>query len=89
MFRGENDRLIHGTKGAHIVVRLPEYYHGHGVAALNRLGMPIYCLPFKEDLYHIGPTETYFESDASNVSADDDDIEFLLDEINFLLPLST
>lgn len=86
LFRGENDRLIHGTKGAHIVVRLPEYYHGHGVAALNRLGMPIYCLPFKEDLYHIGPTETYFESDASNVSADDDDIEFLLDEINFLLP---
>lgn len=80
------DRLIHGTKGAHIVVRLPDYYRGHGVAALNRLGMPIYCLPFNEDLYHIGPTETYFEGDASNVKADDVDIEFLLDEINFLLP---
>lgn len=86
VFREGNNRLIHGTKGAHIVVRLPDYYRGYGVAALNRLGMPIYCLPFKGDLYHIGPTETYFEGDASNVSADDADIEFLLEEINFLLP---
>lgn len=86
VFKEGNDRLIHGTKGAHIVVRLPDYYRGHGIAALNRLGLPIYCLPFRDELYHIGPTETFFEGDASNVRADDTDIEFLLDEINFLLP---
>ena len=79
-------RLIHGTKGSHLLVRLPDAYRGFGIAALNRLGLPIYCLPFRDDLYHIGPTETPFEGDASAVSADDADIDFLLGEINFLLP---
>ena len=79
-------KLIHGTKGSHLLVRLPQNYRGFGIAALNRIGLPIYCLPFKDDLYHIGPTETPFDGDASSVFADDADIDFLLDEINFLLP---
>ncbi|GHC68025.1 FAD-dependent oxidoreductase [Limoniibacter endophyticus] len=82
----KNQRFVYGTKGSHILVRLPEYYSGYGVAALNRLGMPIYCLPFRDNLFHIGPTETYFEGDACGVAADDSDVDFLLDEINFLLP---
>lgn len=79
-------RLIHGTKGAHVLVRLPDEYKGFGITSLNRLGLPIYCLPFKDNLYQIGPTETPFEGDAGHVSVDDDEIDFLLSEINFLMP---
>jgi glycerol-3-phosphate dehydrogenase len=78
--------LIRGTKGAHIVIRLPDRYRGFGVAALNRSGMPIYCLPFRDDRFYFGPTETPFDGDASNVHANDNDIDFLLSEANHLLP---
>jgi glycerol-3-phosphate dehydrogenase len=78
--------LIRGTKGAHIVVRLPERYQGFGVACLHRGGMPFYCLPLGENAFYFGPTETIYDGDASKVAANDDDIDFLLDEANFLLP---
>jgi glycerol-3-phosphate dehydrogenase len=78
--------LVRGTKGAHIVVRLPNRYRGFGLAALNRKDMPIYCLPLQEDRFYFGPTETPFDDDASNVHATDEDIDFLLSEANHLLP---
>jgi len=79
-------RLVSGTKGAHFVVRLPERYQGFGITTLNRIGMPLYCLPLRDDLYTIGPTETPFEGDARDVFASDEDIRFLLNEANHLLP---
>lgn len=78
--------LVCGTKGAHIVVKLPGRYQGFGLTALNRAGMPIYCLPLHEDWFYIGPTETPFNGDASDISATDEDIDFLLKEANYLLP---
>ena len=80
------DPLVRGTKGAHVMVRLPDRYRGYGITALNRLGMPIYCLPMRDDLYCIGPTETLFDGDAGEVFATDDDIAFLIAEANHLLP---
>lgn len=78
--------LIRGTKGAHIVVRLPSAYDGFGIATINRNGMPFYCLPSHDDYFYFGPTETPFEGDARNVSASNADIDFLLDEANYMLP---
>ncbi|ACL63008.1 FAD-dependent oxidoreductase [Methylobacterium nodulans] len=78
--------LVTGTKGSHIVVRLPQRYAGHGIACLHRGGMPFYCLPLDGDLFYFGPTETKYDGDAGDAVATDDDISFLLEEANFLLP---
>lgn len=79
-------RLIQGTKGAHIIVRLPEGFADRGVATLHRGGHPFYGLPMGENRFYFGPTETLFEGDARRVRADADDVEFLLAEANHLLP---
>ncbi|RVU13222.1 FAD-dependent oxidoreductase [Methylobacterium oryzihabitans] len=78
--------LVTGTKGSHIVVRLPPRYAGHGIACLHRGGLPFYCLPLGGDLFCFGPTETPYEGDATEAVATDEDVAFLLGEANFLLP---
>lgn len=78
--------LVRGTKGAHIVVRLPERYRGFGVATLHRGGMPFYCLPLDGDRFYFGPTETPYDGDADKAYASGEDIDFLLGEANYLLP---
>src|SRR4029078_3435886 len=77
--------LVCGTKGAHIVVRLPDRYQGFGIATLHRGGMPFYCLPLYGDRFVFGPTETLHAGDASRVAATDEDIDFLLGEAKYLL----
>ncbi len=79
-------RLIRGTKGAHIVIRLPDGYADRGIATLHRGGHPFYGLPLREDRFYFGPTETLFEGDARGVHADRADVDFLLAEANHLLP---
>lgn len=78
-------RRITGTKGAHIVVKLPPECRGHGVAGVNRAGRPFYCMPWR-DLHFLGPTETLYEGDPDDVFVDGDDLAFLLAEANHLLP---
>lgn len=78
--------LIRGTKGAHIMVRLPSSYRGYGIATINGSGMPFYCLPSHDDYFYFGPTETPFDGDATDVAATDEDIDFLLREANRMLP---
>ncbi|WP_439495368.1 FAD-dependent oxidoreductase [Bosea sp. (in: a-proteobacteria)] len=78
-------RRITGTKGAHIVLRLPPECHGHGVAGVNRGGRPFYCMPWR-DLHFFGPTETLYEGDPDDVFVDAADLDFLLAESNHLLP---
>lgn len=79
-------RLVRGTKGAHIIVRLPEGFADRGIATVHRGGHPFYGLPLGQDRFYFGPTETPFEGDARNVHADRADLEFLLGEANHLLP---
>ncbi len=79
-------RLIRGTKGSHVMVRLPEAYRGYGIATMHRQGMPFYCLPSHDEFFYFGPTETPFEGDARDVAATGAEIDFLLGEANFLLP---
>lgn len=81
-----NHPLVRGTKGSHIVVRLPDRYHGYGVATLHRGGMPFYCLPLDGDRFYFGPTETPFDDDASEARPTIEDVDFLLGEANHLLP---
>ncbi len=79
-------RLVLGTKGAHIAVRLPEAFQGHGIATVNSLGEPHYCLPSQGGLHHIGPTETIYTGDPDDIRVDADDVAFLLAETRHALP---
>ena len=80
-------RRIFGTKGAHIVVRLPEECRDRGVISFNRAGTePVYLVPWRHGLHYMGVTETVYDGDIDDVRADDEDIEWLLGELNSLLP---
>ncbi|MEQ8291264.1 MAG: FAD-dependent oxidoreductase [Roseovarius sp.] len=78
-------RKIFGTKGGHIVIRLPEEYRGQGVSTINSWGEPFYCIPW-HDLHYIGPTETPYEGDLDDIHVDEHDLEFLLSETASLFP---
>ena len=78
--------IVHMTKGAHIVVEMPATYNGFGIAQVNRYGKPFYVLPLHKNLFSVGVTETPFDGDAANVSCTDEEIDFLIEECNSLLP---
>ncbi len=78
-------RKTFGTKGAHIVVRLPEKYRHHGISTINSHGEPFYCIPW-HDLHYIGPTETPYDGDPDRVNVDASDLEFMLSETASLFP---
>ncbi|MBB4302778.1 glycerol-3-phosphate dehydrogenase [Rhodobium orientis] len=79
-------RLVRGTKGAHIILRLPAGYANRGIATLHRRGYPFYGLPLGDDRYYFGPTETLFDGDAHDIRVEAEDLEFLIGETNHLLP---
>jgi glycerol-3-phosphate dehydrogenase len=78
-------RRVTGTKGSHVMIKLPEECRGHGIIAEFRDGLPFYIYPWR-DMHYIGPTDTLFEGDEDEVRATDDEIDYLIDETNHLLP---
>jgi len=53
---------------------------------LNSLGLPYYLLPLHKRHFSIGVTETPFSGDATDVTSTDDEVNFLLEETNRILP---
>jgi glycerol-3-phosphate dehydrogenase len=82
---GSTPRKIVGIKGTHILVRLPEHCRGHGIMGTHRGGEAITCMPWG-DLHYVGPTETVYEGSLDDARPTEDEISFLLDEINHLMP---
>ncbi len=78
-------RRVVGTKGAHILVRLPTECAGTGIATLSRRGEPFYCIPWR-GLHFFGPTETLYEGDPHDARVTPDEAAFLLGEARHLLP---
>lgn len=84
---GKAKRRILGTKGAHVVIRLPEECRDYGVITLNRKGVePVYLVPWRQGLHYMGVTETVYDGDIDDIHATDEDIDWLLAEANHLLP---
>lgn len=79
-------RLIFGTKGSHIVVKLPDAFQDYGMATINDVGEPHYVLPSQGGYHHIGPTETVYEGDLDDIRVDEADRAFLLSETARILP---
>jgi len=78
-------KYITGTKGAHIMVRLPPECRDYGLVTINRLNEPFYCFPWR-GMHFFGPTETVYEGDPDNISATDEEIDWLIEETNYMLP---
>ncbi len=65
--------------------KLPEECRGQGVIAEYRDGNLLYIYPWR-NMHYIGPTDTLFDGYEDEVRATDEEIDFLLDEVNHLLP---
>lgn len=78
-------RKVFGTKGAHMVFRLPDEYRRQGITTINSVGEPFYCIPWG-DLHYIGPTETPYDGDPDDIHATKEDFDFLLHETDRLFP---
>lgn len=78
-------KRINGTKGSHIVIRLPPECRDYGVATINRANEPFYCIPWR-GLHYFGPTETLYDGDPDDIRPTEDEIDWLLAEANHMMP---
>ncbi len=83
---GEREQMIGGTKGSHIVV---DPFPGAPGDALyveaRRDGRPYFIVPWN-GRYLIGTTDFRYREDLDYVSADDDEIDYLIAETNAVIP---
>jgi glycerol-3-phosphate dehydrogenase len=82
----EMPRFIGGTKGSHIVV---EPFPGAPRDALyveaKSDGRPYFIIPWN-DLYLIGTTDIRYDGDLDRVVPSEDEIRYLLEEANLVIP---
>ena len=67
------------------MVQLPPDCADNGVATINRLHEPFYCIPWR-GMHYFGPTETVYEGDLDDIHATEEEIAGLIDEANHLMP---
>ncbi len=80
------ERLIGGTKGSHIVVEpFPGAPDGALYVEAESDGRPYFILPWL-DKYLIGTTDLRFSGDLDAFKASNDEIDYLIDETNRVLP---
>src|ERR687896_50318 len=80
-------RMIGGTKGSHLVVDpFPGAPKGEALyVEARRDGRPYFIVPWN-GRYLIGTTDIRYEGDLDRVVADEEEIEYLLDETNHVIP---
>jgi glycerol-3-phosphate dehydrogenase len=74
-----------GTKGCHVLVRLPADCANIGIATLNSKLEPFYCIPYR-GFHFFGPTETLYEGDRDRIRVTAEERAWLVSEANRLLP---
>jgi len=83
---GSASRLIGGTKGSHLVVEpFPGAPREAVYAEAVGDGRPYFVVPW-HGLYLIGTTDTRYDGDLDDVVATDDEIAYLIEETNGLIP---
>lgn len=81
-------RLIGGTRGSHIITHKPsllEHLGSSGIYAEAPDGRPIFILPWN-DACLIGTTDIPFEGDLNEAVATDEEIYYLIQSVNEILP---
>lgn len=80
-------RLMGGTKGSHITVKSFPGAPATGVHyEARRDGRAILVLPIEPGYVLIGSTDIFYEGDPGQATCSDDEISYLLDEVNQLIP---
>ncbi|UCH40256.1 MAG: FAD-dependent oxidoreductase [Gammaproteobacteria bacterium] len=74
-----------GIKGIHIALRLPDEFADWGLFAYNSIGQPLYCLP-ANGIHYVGLTRRPFAGDIAAVAASDEEIDWMVAELNRCLP---
>jgi glycerol-3-phosphate dehydrogenase len=86
LYGSSEERMIGGTKGSHLVV---DPFPGAPRTALyveaRKDGRPYFILPWN-GRYLIGTTDIRYEGDLDLVVADDEEIDYLLNETNYVIP---
>ncbi len=78
-------RRVLGTKGCHVLVKLPPDCANIGIATLNSKLEPFYCIPYR-GYHYFGPTETLYEGDKDRIHVTAEERAWLVGEANRLLP---
>jgi glycerol-3-phosphate dehydrogenase len=81
-------RLMAGTKGSHLISSnepLRTALAGRGIYAEADDGRPVFILPFG-DATLIGTTDLPFDGDPANAVATNEEIDYLLETVNEILP---
>ena len=82
----EDEKLLGGTKGSHVVVRAFEGAPRAAVyAEAVEDGRPFFVVPW-DDKFLIGTTDERYAGNLDRVEADEHEIEYLLRETNRVLP---
>lgn len=85
-YGGVEERMIGGTKGSHLIVNP---FPGAPKTALyveaREDGRPYFIVPWN-GRYLIGTTDIRYEGDLDLVVADDEEIDYLIDETNHVIP---
>ncbi len=81
-------RRIMGTKGAHIMFRLPPECDFTGICTHTTEREPFYIIPWR-GMHYAGPTDTAFDGDIDDIRATEEEIEHLVHQVNSLLPGAT
>jgi glycerol-3-phosphate dehydrogenase len=78
-------RLTGGTKGSHILIRKFEGGPENGlyIEAMQD-GRPFFILPWDE-YYLVGTTDIFYNEDLNRVTATEDEIRYLLKELNYFI----
>ncbi|MEM8829218.1 MAG: glycerol-3-phosphate dehydrogenase [Cyanobacteria bacterium P01_G01_bin.19] len=77
-----------GTKGSHIVVEpFPGAPNSNLYVEAKSDGRPFFILKWL-DKYLIGTTDLPYKDDIENIKADNDEIDYLLQEVNYIIPIA-
>lgn len=83
---GDDGKMIGGTKGSHIVV---DAFPGAPKTAVyveaRKDGRPYFIVPWNGE-YLIGTTDFRYRDDLDYVKATEDEIQYLIDETNYVIP---
>jgi len=74
-----------GTKGCHVLVKLPADCADIGIATLDTKLEPFYCIPYR-GYHYFGPTETLHEGDNDRICVTAEERAWLIGQANQLLP---
>ena len=88
MEQGIKDKMLSPTKGVHIVLRKKDFPLNHAVFLQSpRDGRTVFPIPaLDSDLIYLGTTDTYYEGSFDHVIATPEDVDYLLETANHIMP---